>query len=180
MQVLAEEVFDDEVKEGYVIRTDPVEGEILTDGQKITLYISKGPETKQRPMPNVVGQSLETAKTILDNQKLSLVIKQVEESSNTVAENVIIRTEPASGEDLKTGDSVTLYVSTGPKKAKMPDLVGEDITTAMARVQARGGQATELIFAMPLTAPHHNGAFETDESVIGLAARALADLAMNI
>ena len=138
MQVLAEEVFDDEVKEGYVIRTDPVEGEILTDGQKITIYISKGPETKQRPMPNVVGQSLETAKTILDNQKLSLVIKQVEETSNTVAENVIIRTEPASGEDLKTGDSVTLYVSTGPKKAKMPDLMGEDITTALKMLSAAG------------------------------------------
>ena len=58
--------------------------------------------------------------------------------------------------------------------------IGEDITTAMARVQARGGQATELIFAMPLTAPHHNGAFDADESVIGLAARALTDLVMNI
>jgi serine/threonine-protein kinase len=138
MQVLAEEVYDDEVKEGYVIRTDPVEGEVLTEGQKITIYISKGPETVKRPMPNVVGQSLETAKTILDNQRLNLVIKQVEEASNTVAENQIIRTEPAVGEDILTGDSVTLYVSTGPKKAKMPDLVGEDITTALKMLSAAG------------------------------------------
>ena len=138
MQVLAEEVYDDEIKEGRVIRTEPAEGEVLTEGQKITIYISKGPETKQRPMPNVVGQSLETAKTILDNQKLNLTIKQVEENSNTVAENTIIRTDPASGEELKTGDSVTLYVSTGPKKAKMPDLLGEDITTALKMLNAAG------------------------------------------
>jgi len=58
--------------------------------------------------------------------------------------------------------------------------IGEDIATVMRRVQQRGGQATELIFAMPLKAPHHNGAFDTDERVIGLAAKTLAELAMNI
>ena len=138
MQVLAKEEYDDTVEEGYVIRTEPKEGEILADGQKITIYISKGPEVKQRPMPNVVGQTFNTAKTILDNQKLNLVLKQVDESSDTVEEGCVIRTEPATGEELKTGDSVTLYVSTGPKKAKMPGLVGEDITTALKMLKAVG------------------------------------------
>jgi amidohydrolase len=58
--------------------------------------------------------------------------------------------------------------------------IGEDITTIMERVQQRGGQATELIFAMPLTASHHNGRFDVDEAVIGLAVRAITELAMNI
>ena len=58
--------------------------------------------------------------------------------------------------------------------------IGEDITTIMERVQQRGGQATELIFAMPLRAPHHNERFDVDETVIDLGVRALAELVVNI
>ena len=50
----------------------------------------------------------------------------------------------------------------------------------MERVQQRGGQATELIFAMPLRAPHHNERFDVDETVIDLGVRALAELVVNI
>ena len=135
---LCEEENSDTVREGYVIRTDPKEGEVLADGQTVKLYISKGPEIKKRDMPIVVGQRLETAKTILDAQKLGLVVKEAEETSNTVEEGYIIRTEPAAGEEIETGDTVTLYVSTGPKKAKMPDLLGEDITTALKMLNAAG------------------------------------------
>jgi len=135
---LCNEEYSEEVREGYVIRTEPEAGKELADGQTVMLYISIGPEIKHRDMPNVVGQSLETAKTILDNQKLNLDIKLVEEISNTVEENDIIRTEPQTGEELKTGDTVTLYVSTGPKKAKVPELAGEDISTALKMLNAAG------------------------------------------
>ena len=138
MKVLVEEENSDEIEEGRVIRTDPEEGATLEDGQKITIYISKGPEIKKRDMPVVTGQKLETAKTILDAQKLSLVIKEVEETSNTVEEGYIIRSEPAAGDKVQTGDTVTLYVSKGPEKAKMPELVGEDITTALKMLNAAG------------------------------------------
>jgi len=135
---LCNEEYSEEVREGYVIRTEPEAGQELADGQTVMLYISIGPEIKHRDMPNVVGQSLETAKTILDNQKLNLDIKLVEEISNTVEENDIIRTEPQTGEELKTGDTVTLYVSMGPKKAKIPELEGEDISTALKMLNAAG------------------------------------------
>lgn len=58
--------------------------------------------------------------------------------------------------------------------------IGEDITTLMAAVQSHGGQATELIAAMPLRAPHHNGRFDVDERVVGIGARALAALALRM
>ena len=135
---LCEEEHHDTVKEGYVIRTDPEKGQVLTDGQTVKLFISKGPEIRNCPMPNVVGQRLETARTIINNQKPVLVIKEVEETSNTVQEGYIIRTEPATNENVKTGDTITLYVSTGPKKAKMPALRGEDIATALKMLNAAG------------------------------------------
>ena len=55
----------------------------------------------------------------------------------------------------------------------------EDITTLMAAVRARGGQATELIAAMPLTAPHHNDRFDVDERVIELGVRILGSLVLE-
>lgn len=67
--------------------------------------------------------------------------------------------------------------------AVLPDVelrVGEDLATMMAAVQSRGGQATELVAAMPLKAPHHNGRFDVDERVILLSAQVLAELVMNI
>ena len=57
---------------------------------------------------------------------------------------------------------------------------GEDVTTMMRDVQEHGGQATELVFCMPLKAPHHNNYFDVDERVIGLGARIFATLALNV
>ena len=57
---------------------------------------------------------------------------------------------------------------------------GEDVTTMMADVQAHGGMATELVFCMPLKAPHHNGCFDVQEDVIPLAARIFAELVFSV
>ena len=65
----------------------------------------------------------------------------------------------------------------------MPDFsfgAGEDVTVMMREVQSHGGQATELLFGMPLKAPHHNGSFDVDERVIGFAARCMAEIALAI
>ena len=57
--------------------------------------------------------------------------------------------------------------------------IGEDITIAMEEVQRHGGQATELVLGMPLTAPHHNEDFDVDERVLIVGARCLASLALE-
>lgn len=56
---------------------------------------------------------------------------------------------------------------------------GEDVTTMMAAVQARGGQATELVLCADHTAPHHNGSFDIDEGVIPLGVEILTRLALE-
>ena len=135
---LCKEEYSEDVREGYVIRTEPEAGTPLEEGQTVMLYISLGPKTKKRDMPNVVGQSLETAKVILDKQELDLNVKEIEEVSSEVEEGYVIRTLPATGEPLKTGDTVVIYVSKGPEKGKMPDVRGEDIDTAIKMLKAAG------------------------------------------
>ncbi len=57
---------------------------------------------------------------------------------------------------------------------------GEDFTTMMAAVQAKGGKSTEMVFGSPIRAPHHNGFFDFDERVILIAAQALAKIVMDL
>lgn len=56
----------------------------------------------------------------------------------------------------------------------------EDVAVMMNAVQSAGGKVTEMLFPMPLKAPHHNDHFDIDEGVIGLAARCFAQLALQI
>jgi aminobenzoyl-glutamate utilization protein A len=50
----------------------------------------------------------------------------------------------------------------------------EDATWMMRRVQELGGQATYLALGSNITAPHHNGCFDIDESSMILGVKALA------
>ena len=55
----------------------------------------------------------------------------------------------------------------------------EDATLMMARVQARGGLASYMIFGTELSAGHHNDKFDFDESVMAVAVETLARVALN-
>jgi len=135
---LCTEEYSDTIEEGRMIRTDPEEGAVLENEQTVMLYISKGPEIKDGTMPKVANQTIETARTILKNQKLDLDVKEVEENSDTVEAGRVIRSEPEAGEKIQTGDKVTLYVSKGPKTAKMPNVEGESLETALKMLESAG------------------------------------------
>ena len=135
---LCKEEYSDTVKEGYVTRTEPEMGATLTDGQTVTLYISIGPQIRKVDMPNLVNQAVANAKKLLDNQELGLVIVEKEEESAVVPAGLVIRTEPAANQKIQTGDTVTIYVSTGPKLVKMPNVEGKDLTTALEMLEYAG------------------------------------------
>ncbi len=122
--------YNDEVAKGYVIRTSPKQGTVLKKGQKVTLWISEGKKPQIAAMPNVVGEEITMAENVLDLQDLDLEIVIEELYHFTVKEGYVIETIPTRGEKLKTGDTVTLYVSKGIEKKIMPDLVGMDVTAA--------------------------------------------------
>ncbi len=53
------------IPEGSVTRTQPAKGEVLTEGQTVRIWVSKGPEVIMAEVPNVVGKSVEDAINIL-------------------------------------------------------------------------------------------------------------------
>ncbi|MEV8338125.1 Stk1 family PASTA domain-containing Ser/Thr kinase [Leucobacter sp. NPDC077196] len=55
-------------------------------------------------------------------RELELTTISVEQTSETVANDHIISTVPEAGSVLTAGDSITVYVSTGPETAKVPSI----------------------------------------------------------
>ncbi len=76
------------VKEGHVIRTEPVEGAELVEGAPVRLWISTGPDVRLAKMPNLLGHNVETAKKLLEQTGFTLVTVEEVESSKTANEVV--------------------------------------------------------------------------------------------
>lgn len=98
------EVFNNEVPigsaVGLVLAKTP-----LPEGARVTLEISKGPEIVI--MPNVVGETIAAAKTLLENLGLRVVIDTNQLSSNFGIAKVRSQ-NPSAGSEARVGDSVTI------------------------------------------------------------------------
>ena len=144
LNIVIEEENSEDVEVGKVIRTIPEVGKELHAFDNIILYVSTGPEINISAMPNVVNKSEDMAKNILDSQKLDLDISTKEVYDSNVEKGYIVKTEPASGEQLKTGQRVILYISKGPELKTVPNVMGMDIETAV-KVLTNAGFKTPSI-----------------------------------
>ncbi len=82
-------------REGRVIRTVPVAGELRQKGSNVQLVISSGPPTA--PVPDVTGQPQTAAANRLG--QAGFQTRTTEEASDTVVSGNVIRTEPAAGSE---------------------------------------------------------------------------------
>lgn len=126
----------DEVEEGHIYKQDPEEGKDLSRGGTVNVWINEGEEVE---INDVSGLTVSQARTSLEGQ--GLVVSNVKyESSDTVAEDVVIRTDPEAGTSVKKGSSVIIYVSQGKEveTTTMPMVVGLDLDSAKARLEENG------------------------------------------
>ena len=136
--IVIREEYSQEIEAGRVTRTDPEMDATLTVGQTVTLWISRGPLTMV--MDDLTDEPQANAETILRNKTdMNLDIRVEQESSEEIAEGRVIRTEPAAGETVEAGQTVTLYVSTGSAvvMTRVPEVKGMDIGTASSLLTDR-------------------------------------------
>ena len=119
-------------EKGKVISQDPSGGTFLNDGDPVDLIIGSGPRTVQVPN-NLVGLKLKEAKDLLDAAKLRYEVDRVESDQ---PRNVVLETNPRSGEQVRPQSVVTLTVSGG--LPTVPDVVGLDVDEAIDTLQADG------------------------------------------
>jgi serine/threonine-protein kinase len=158
---VAEEPNDD-APIGQVIKQDPLGGSELDSGSTVKITVSSG--EKAYTVPNVVGKTEDDAFDTLRNADGSYVVKTVRESSATVDEGRVIRTDPAAGTETSKGATVTMVVSSGAEKVTVPDVTGETEDDAKAALTAAGFKVTTSFQATPL--PGDNG-FVIDQNPNG-------------
>lgn len=120
LKITVKDESSSEVEQGKVIRTDPKEGTKLKKEQEITLYVSLG----ENKMPDLRKDTKNNAESRLKALELSLKITFLEEESDEIEKDRVIRTEPAAGSQLNKDDRVTIYISTGSGKIEMKNLIG--------------------------------------------------------
>lgn len=143
------------VKEGDSKASEQAEGTIIeqtpdstrtvkAESTTITVTLSSGPdasttEKTEFTMSDYTDQDYRKVMTELQDMNMKLVIKCEQEFSDTVAENNVIRTDPASGATVKQGDTVTLYYSKGAENTdremiKVIGLTEQDARNALSNM----------------------------------------------
>ena len=79
-------------------------------------------------VPGVVGRQVSQAQELLEQRGLEAELRR---RSSDAEPGTVFRQDPRKGTTLEEGDSVLLFVSTGPGTTEVPDLVGS--TTAQAQ-----------------------------------------------
>jgi eukaryotic-like serine/threonine-protein kinase len=96
-------------------------------------------------VPELTGRDVEAAIAALTT--LGVSIEQAEENSATVPEGSVTRTDPAAGSRVFKNAVVTIYISTGPKQIKVPEVSGLSASEARALLTEAGfGVGSEKAF----------------------------------
>ncbi|WP_084622339.1 Stk1 family PASTA domain-containing Ser/Thr kinase [Demequina oxidasica] len=103
----------------------------------LIVFATRGPsepEVVTVQMPDIVGLSQADATAKLT--ELGLVGEYELEASEDVAVDTVIRTEPPADSDLVEGDTVTVFISSGPGDATVPSVRGLTEAEATKQLEA--------------------------------------------
>ena len=124
-------VVDSTIAPGNVLSTNPPFGESAVQGTVVILTVSKAPD--QVGVPDLTGQTGDAARAILEAEPYTFVVAITTEPSADIPANVVLRTDPPLNTPVAKGSNVTIIVSAGPAKVKVPPV--ETLTEAAARNQ---------------------------------------------
>ena len=124
--------FSEEITEGYVIKTEPAQGEILKKGDTVKLILSKGPDIKPVTVLPFVGMSIDSVLSQLESYKLTCDAADVEVVDSDKPGGTIVWQSPASGETVPEWTTIKFRVSAGLASRALPITVdipqnGKDI-----------------------------------------------------
>ena len=121
--------------DGEIISQDPSEGTLRKNNLTIQVYVCA--KVEKSYMPTVLNMSESAAKSILNNMSLGLNIQVQDKPSDTVAKGLVVATSPAAGAEIRQGNTVIIYISSGReiKPVTVPNFVG--MTEEKANLEAQ-------------------------------------------
>jgi eukaryotic-like serine/threonine-protein kinase len=115
------EIKDQDVPEGYVIKTNPNAGKTVKQGDSISIYVSSGKETFE--LSDYVGREYEDVVRLLENKNFKDIDKnEVYDSSEPGT--ILEQSPPPNEEVIPEETTLELVVSKGPELIKLKNLSG--------------------------------------------------------
>lgn len=150
MKVTGEE-YSENYSKGYVMRQDVDEGTAVEKWSIVGVTISKGSERVDVKALNLSGMDKKQAEEILKDK--DLIPSAKEEANDTVPKGKVIR---VGTEEAKAGDTVELFVSSGPKtvQGQVPKLTDGDAAAADALLKAAGLVSGTVTYEYDPSKPH--------------------------
>jgi serine/threonine-protein kinase len=134
----------DTIAADRVIRQNPAPNAEVAKGSDVAVVVSSGKD--KVAVPDVGGDSSTDAANALG--QAGFKTKTIQEASSTVDEGKVIRTDPAAGDRIDKGSTVTMVVSSGPEQISVPNVLGKTGEEAKAEIEAAG-----LVYKEAATAP---------------------------
>ena len=132
-------VIDTDTESGLVLGQNPDPGRsmmITPAGIQVELSVSTG--MVFNPVPDVINMDYREAGNLL--QQAGFLVDIENAVSDTVPKDYVISTSPVAGEQLSSGSTVYVTVSTGPSVAyvQMPNLIGLSEEAAISKLESCG------------------------------------------
>ena len=121
--------YDSTYQKGQIMYQEPAGGSRVTKGTEIVITVSLGEEPTVKIMEDLADVNQAEAESFLTGQGFQILLRQ--EASDTVEAGKVIRTEPAKGAELTEGQTISVWVSTGPETVTVPNVVDMTREAAM-------------------------------------------------
>ncbi|MDD5659369.1 MAG: PASTA domain-containing protein, partial [Actinomycetota bacterium] len=136
---------NNEYASGSIFRTDPPPGTVIETvdniNPQITIFISQGRNIIK--MPNLIGQTISSAESILSGFGLSVSNMLYDFSNQPI--DIIYNQDPAPDTELESGTQIIIYVSKGVNPSSvMPNVIGINRNDAVIALNNAG--FTNIIF----------------------------------
>jgi serine/threonine protein kinase len=132
---VAKSVFDEQIPKGKIISMSPPAGSRVSEGERISVVLSKGAERYK--VPSLKGKSISQATIELANVKLVIGSAQ-SQFDLKIPKDQIISTSPAPGTMVKKNTQVNLLVSKGPELVAIANYVGKSSEQALNELTDAG------------------------------------------
>nr|WP_325182503.1 Stk1 family PASTA domain-containing Ser/Thr kinase [uncultured Oscillibacter sp.] len=115
LTIVSEETeFSDEYTEGYIIRSEPAEGEELKNGDVVRLVVSKGPEKRPVPVPDFTGKQIdEVLRSLVDTWHLTCTNADIEAVESEEEPNTVIWQSLEPNTTVTEWDTIKFRISKG-------------------------------------------------------------------
>ncbi|MCU1504635.1 MAG: putative serine/threonine protein kinase [Ilumatobacteraceae bacterium] len=128
------------VAQGTVIRTEPAAGQQAKQGSTVNIVVSAGPD--KVGVPVTAGQPQADATNLLQGDPYGFKVTVKQQPSASVANGIVIGTDPGANTSVPKGSPITLIVSSGPAQVTVPPVEGLSEATARNQITGLGLQVS--------------------------------------